>query len=225
MSNRIFSTSNRYITVGNTGLLILVIILLFVLPIFPVNIYRFLAKILFSFIFISLAFALSRHRKTVFVFAFFALLVEWLSSWFDLKIIEGLSQAMNVVLFDYVVILLIAQLIRSKRVEASTILEAINGYLLAGMAFSLMIAFIHNYDPDAFGFKTNELNFSDYSYFGLVTFSTLGYGDIVPLKPYSKAFATLIALSGQIYLAVIIALLVGKFASTFQNKDDNPIQD
>jgi hypothetical protein len=53
----------------------------------------------------------------------------------------------------------------------------------------------------------------EYIYYTFVTFTTLGYGDIIPLKPISKSLALLISISGQIYVAIIIAMLVGKYAS------------
>jgi hypothetical protein len=53
----------------------------------------------------------------------------------------------------------------------------------------------------------------EYIYYTFVTFTTLGYGDIIPLQPISKSLALLISISGQIYIAIIIAMLVGKYAS------------
>jgi len=50
-------------------------------------------------------------------------------------------------------------------------------------------------------------------YFSMVTFTTLGYGDMTPQTSAGMSLATLIAVTGQIYVAVIIAMLVGKFSS------------
>jgi hypothetical protein len=77
------------------------------------------------------------------------------------------------------------------------------------------------YDSNAFEFPVDLTidandqvdNFSTYLYYGLVTLSTLGYGDIVPTMPFSKSLAILTSISGQLYIAIIIAMLVGKFAS------------
>ena len=71
----------------------------------------------------------------------------------------------------------------------------------------------------SFSFRESIVNnstnyFADYLYYGFVTFSTLGYGDIVPLKPHAKALSLLISVTGQLYLAIIVATLVGKFSST-----------
>jgi hypothetical protein len=75
-------------------------------------------------------------------------------------------------------------------------------------------------DREAFSSqKTSEtetqesLNRSVPLYFSFVTLATLGYGDIVPLKPYTRSLATLITITGQFYIAIIVALLVGKFSA------------
>jgi hypothetical protein len=43
----------------------------------------------------------------------------------------------------------------------------------------------------------------------MVTLTTLGYGDIVPIRELSRTMAWIEAFIGQIYLAVTIARLVG----------------
>lgn len=46
-------------------------------------------------------------------------------------------------------------------------------------------------------------------YYSFVTLTTLGYGDIVPVSPSARSLATLEALTGQLYLTVLVARLVG----------------
>ena len=98
------------------------------------------------------------------------------------------------------------------------IFQAIIGYLLLGLVSSIMIAMLVEYNPAMFSFPFppeagTTSHFSDYLYYGFVTMTTLGYGDIIPLMPFSKSLSILISVSGQLYLAIIIAMLVGKFAS------------
>jgi len=68
------------------------------------------------------------------------------------------------------------------------------------------------FDPDAFNFP-NKLTLLDSLYYVFVTLATLGYGDLLPVASHAKSLSILIAVSGQLYIAIIIALLVGKFSS------------
>jgi hypothetical protein len=108
----------------------------------------------------------------------------------------------------------------AKIVTARVIMASISGYLLLGIIFSVLIDAILRYDPLAFRFPSSpsgsgdpSLHMSDSIYFGFVTLATLGYGDFVPLKPYTRSLATLIAVSGQLYIATIIGVLIGKFVA------------
>ena len=46
-------------------------------------------------------------------------------------------------------------------------------------------------------------------YYSFVTITTLGYGDILPLSAGARMLAVTEALTGQIYLVVLVARLVG----------------
>ncbi len=46
-------------------------------------------------------------------------------------------------------------------------------------------------------------------YFSFVTLTTLGYGDITPVSSGARSLAVVEALCGQLYLAVIVARLIG----------------
>ncbi len=43
----------------------------------------------------------------------------------------------------------------------------------------------------------------------MITLSTVGYGDVIPLSPVARSFSFVEAVTGQIYLATLIAWLVG----------------
>ena len=51
--------------------------------------------------------------------------------------------------------------------------------------------------------------FEGFLYFSFVTMTTLGFGDITPKTPQAGAFVTAQAIVGQMYLAVLVARLVG----------------
>ena len=117
-----------------------------------------------------------------------------------------------------IVALMIAHIARSREVTPTIILSAINAYLLLGVLSAVLLAIAN---ADIFTTPTQTLGigfpgageptFQDYLYFSFVTLTTLGYGDITPLAPLSRSVAVLIAITGQLYLAILVAMLVGKF--------------
>ena len=48
-------------------------------------------------------------------------------------------------------------------------------------------------------------------YFSLITLSTIGYGDIVPLSGEARILAALEGVTGVLYIAITVALLVSSF--------------
>ena len=54
-------------------------------------------------------------------------------------------------------------------------------------------------------------------YLSLVTLSSVGYGDIIPVTPPARMIAALEAVVGQLYLAVFLARLVGLHMSSRQD--------
>ena len=59
-----------------------------------------------------------------------------------------------------------------------------------------------------------------FNYFSLVTLTTMGYGDVTPVRAPATIFATLEAVFGQFYIAVLVAQLVGlRLAQALQPDD------
>jgi voltage-gated potassium channel Kch len=55
--------------------------------------------------------------------------------------------------------------------------------------------------------------FHQFLYFSLTTLTTLGYGDITPLSPFAQIWSTLEAVVGTLYIALLVARLVGMYQS------------
>jgi voltage-gated potassium channel len=212
------NVSKQFLTTSTSVLLLLVIFTIFFIPFFPIELHRYLYSITFTLIFLLSALALSKYRSKIFNIAVIVIIIEWLSELLNLSILNHVSLIANIVFFDLVVILFILQIARAKTVTPQVIMESVSGYLMLGMSFSILIAFICIIDPNAYTFKhlTEQMNpsisyVSNYIYFGFVTLSTLGYGDIVPITPAAKSLAIFISITGQMYVAIIIAALVSKY--------------
>ena len=92
------------------------------------------------------------------------------------------------------------------RVTTDTIFAALSGFYLLGFAFALVYTAIELSYPGSFNSSFDTL--FDFFYFSFVTLTTLGFGDIAPIRPLSRALVTTEALLGQIYLVVLVARLV-----------------
>jgi hypothetical protein len=58
---------------------------------------------------------------------------------------------------------------------------------------------------------SSEGNYPTFIYFGFVTLTTLGYGDITPDTILARSLSIFTALIGQLYLVIIMAILIGKY--------------
>ena len=214
------NVSSKFLTTSNSALLLLVIFTIFFIPFFPIEWHRILYTLFFTFIFLLSALALSKYRTRIFSLAVLVVLIEWISMLLELSVISTASFLANISFFILLVILFIQQITKARTVTPQVIMESINGYLMLGMSFSILIGLICTIDPTSFSFKhlTEEANpaysyFSNYTYYGFVTLTTLGYGDVVPLSPAAKSLSIFTSITGQMYVAIIIAALVSKYLS------------
>ena len=51
------------------------------------------------------------------------------------------------------------------------------------------------------------------TYYSFVTLTTVGYGDVTPVSPATRTLAWMEAITGQFYLALIVAGLVSVLAA------------
>jgi voltage-gated potassium channel len=103
------------------------------------------------------------------------------------------------------------------RESGDAVLAAVCGYLLLGIIWSLLYSAVETaapgsfrvHSPDAASPPAVAADRSALGYFSFVTLSTVGYGDVTPTTRVARTLAWLEAVAGQIYLAVIVAGLVG----------------
>lgn len=103
-------------------------------------------------------------------------------------------------------------LLRPKAMSFNRVVGALSIFLLFGVIWSILFAFVEFWDPDAFHYAGPRAGdpVEQFLYYSFVTLTTLGYGDITPLNPVARTLAYLEAVTGQLYLAVLVAGLVGR---------------
>jgi len=117
-----------------------------------------------------------------------------------------------ILLFFYFIILtqeLISQVINSLKITVNVILGAFTGYILLGINSFFIFKVIHILDSKSFELAGNVS--SELLYFSFVTLTTIGYGDINPISEPARNFAVIVGLTGQFYIGILMAIIIGKF--------------
>ena len=86
-------------------------------------------------------------------------------------------------------------------------------YLMIGVLWSFFYAIVDRANPQAFSVRGSResLQVIDLLYFSFSTLTTTGFGDIVPLSRPARTAVMLEGIVGQLFLAILIARLVGVY--------------
>ena len=147
-----------------------------------------------------------------------AIAIQWTSRLLGTPEFEEARLAMSAIFLIFTAGVVLQFLFREERVTADTILGGINVYLLLGIAYAVLHALVETVTPGSYtvgGVGVTELlnqagseGFSELVYFSFVTFTTLGYGDMVPANSISGMLSASEAVVGQLYVAIFVARLV-----------------
>jgi voltage-gated potassium channel len=108
--------------------------------------------------------------------------------------------------------------LKQREVTGETICMAVSVYLLLGFTWAFLYAVMFQLHPESFGgleaaksgHPTPLLHiFPILGYFSLTTLSTIGFGDITPLTLQARYAAVAEGITGQFYMAILVARLVG----------------
>jgi hypothetical protein len=109
---------------------------------------------------------------------------------------------------------LFSHLRNSRSVATAQLYTAVNIYLLLGLLWATLYLAIDAFSPGSIQIGSHgDDRQTELLYFSLVTLSTIGYGDIVPLGGEARILAALEGVTGVLYIAITVALLVSRFRS------------
>jgi voltage-gated potassium channel len=133
-----------------------------------------------------------------------------------------MADVLGLGLLGFTTLLMLNSLIYARRVSADTIIGGICVYLLVGLCFAMMFGLICDFEPGsvAEGNVVITRSLSEESsyatkllYFSFVTLTTLGYGDITPMRELAQMMSVAEAVIGQLYLAIFVARLVALYVA------------
>jgi voltage-gated potassium channel len=104
-----------------------------------------------------------------------------------------------------------------KQASGDAIFGAVCGYLLLGIIWSLLYSAVETASPGSYNMPAPQgvnavaarPDRGALSYYSFVTLATVGYGDITPMTPLARTLSWMEAITGQFYLAILVAGLVG----------------
>jgi len=204
--------------------LVLQVLIAFILPSigFGKDDLRLYSDVGFSVMLIS-GVAIAWGRRWIFLIAAVVggvtLVVRWTAFWNHTPKLALLSDGCAVAAVLVISFVLLAQVFRDGVITHLRIQGAIAVYLLFGVGWAHAYQIVSVLHPGAFTVPPGEVALAgDWIYFSYVTLTTVGYGDITPVQPVARTLAVGEALTGQLYLAVLIARLVAMEIVFWQQK-------
>ncbi len=173
----------------------------------------FLVDIFFSIILFTSIYAVSDKKSTALVGILLAvpkLATLWIEGFISYTPVAFLDSIFGIAFIGYIIILILRHIFKQKEVTLETIYGAIVVYILIGLLWVFFYKLTEILHPGSFSVAADiAASKKAMYYFSFITLTTLGYGDITPVSDPAKSLAMLEAVVGQMFIAVLIARLVG----------------
>ena len=184
---------------------------------------RAIFSLVFTILLLSAVLAVSERPGTMRIAWTIALptcLLKGLELLVENPAIINASHLMSVLFLLFTVGVILKYLFVASHVTFDMICASLCVYLLLGVAWAIAYSLIEILQPGSFHYALGEtggdavMRFEGERaflaiYYSLVTLTTLGYGDIIPTSSLARTSAAAEAVTGQLYLAVLVARLVG----------------
>ncbi len=109
------------------------------------------------------------------------------------------------------VTLLLRQILALPTVTIQSIYGVVSAYLIIGLLFAAFYSAIYFLHGRHFFVGHEQSTGATFQYFSFTTLTTLGYGDFTAAASGGRAIAMIEAMTGQIFLATLVARLVAAF--------------
>jgi len=201
--------------------LLIVLALFFISAPFVEEIEGVILSILFSLVLLAAVLAVSERKRVLVIalaLAIPAIAGRWINHFRPHVIHPAVFLVCGLVLIAFVVSQLLLFILRAPSVTLEVLCASISAYLLLGLTWTMAYQLVDLLTPGgAFSFNTNtgthSMNAFNGFYFSFITLSTVGYGDITPVSRIARMLAAMEAITGLLFVAVLIARLVAIYSS------------
>jgi voltage-gated potassium channel len=180
-----------------------------------------IVSILFSLVLLSAVLAVAARKRVLviaIVLAIPGIAGRWINHFRPDLIPPAVFLVAGLTLIGFVIAHLLAFILRAPVVTTEVLCASISAYLMLGLSWAMAYWLVDRLTPGgAFSFNTNAGSRSiegfNGFYFSFITLSTVGYGDITPVSRLARWLAAMEAMTGLLYVAVLIARLVSIYSS------------
>ena len=153
------------------------------------------------------------YWRVVLVLAVFGELAAIIARLIDPDFLQSPNRVLRVLVLFAAMVVVLQDVLRSKRVTMDTVFAAASVYLLMALVWTSVYIALEMIQPGSFNLKPaggpGEMTTpAQLMYFSLITLTTVGYGDITPASPQASMLGALEGLIGQLFIAIILARLV-----------------
>jgi len=127
---------------------------------------------------------------------------------------QGAGDIWASVILLLTVLIIVDRVVRLDEVTEQALYAAVSAYLLIGLMFTEYFAALDVLVPGPFFANGQPANNQTLQYFSFTTLTTLGYGDFTAVSSLGRAIAVLEALTGQVFLATLVARLVSAYGGS-----------
>ena len=125
--------------------------------------------------------------------------------------ITAIKWGLLAVFFGFTVVGLFSYVRDADSITTSHLFTAVSMYLLLGLLWFALYSSVACLYPNSILSTQSADRQSELLYFSLTTLTTLGYGDVVPLYSEVRILAALEAVTGVLYVAITVAIIVSRF--------------
>src|SRR6516162_9307085 len=177
-------------------------------------------SVLFSLVLLAAVFAVADRKRTLaiaLVLAVPAITARWINYFRPHVIHPTVFLVGALLLLAFVIGHLLHFVLRAPVVTVEVLCASIAAYLMLGLTWTVAYWLVDQLTPGgAFSFNTkgpqSMKGFTGF-YFSFITLTTVGYGDITPVSRAARWLASMEAMTGMLYVAVLIARLVSLYSA------------
>lgn len=127
------------------------------------------------------------------------------------------DHCVEILFLGFVAVMILRSILSQEQITMDSIFGAICAYLLLGIVWGAAYSVLEVSHPGSFdttpamadALKSPHTRAPALVYYSFVTMTTVGYGDITPVSIPARTLSWLQAMTGQFYIAVLVAFLVG----------------